>query len=513
MTRRIVFAGGTQARALAKAYRLDIAADRDEDVFFIGTEAMVREAAHRVVAAADIVVTDLSPQGQTVPEHLIPRSAERIAVPVVTAPFLWPYAGRPHPRNRGTDALKDGPYPADFGDRFLDGLMAEGADEDSAVARYLAFDIGRTARLDELLERSLTGLAALDARSGFSLAGFVEQHFRGENLFATTERLRLPLFRTIAGAVFGHIGVAPERVAALTETHFAPGAMPIHPGVLRHFGMTSPAPDHRYPVLDEGMFGFEQYCRRYIGYVWNERLHIAMAMAESDPALAVPLLRAALDVSPGSRAGQLALEEAERALAESTGSAPPVLALGSSAVAGHAPIYAAVDAPLPDDEATSGLMPGSLPAIAAPVASGGEREAEFAPSGLGRLPFTSEAEARERQGGGVSDLALPDERADEPGGQQAYVELGFHGAEVSAPAAPAAAKTRYEPLPPSEALIEVLPRMLPSTRGLTSAADAAFSAMPETMPPPPLRPVLPPELRSDFEEKRGLVARLFGGRR
>ena len=59
MTRRIVFAGGVQAKALAKAYRLDVADGRDEDVFFIGAESMAREAAHRVVAAADVVVTEM----------------------------------------------------------------------------------------------------------------------------------------------------------------------------------------------------------------------------------------------------------------------------------------------------------------------------------------------------------------------------------------------------------------------------------------------------------------------
>ena len=57
MGKRVVFAGGVQAKALAKAYRLDVAADRDEDVFFIPGEAMSRDAAHRVVAAADVLVT------------------------------------------------------------------------------------------------------------------------------------------------------------------------------------------------------------------------------------------------------------------------------------------------------------------------------------------------------------------------------------------------------------------------------------------------------------------------
>lgn len=561
MTRRIVFAGGIQARALAKAYRLDIAADRDEDVFFIGAEAMAREAAHRVIAAADIVVTDLTTAGETVPDQLIPTNAERIAVPVVLAPFLWPFAGRPHPQNRGIDALKEGPYPADFGDSFLDSMMAQGVDEMEAIERYLALDIGYAAQLDEKLNAAMASLERLDKRSGFDLATYVKQEFRNQNLFATTERLRLPLFRYIASQVFTRMGIEGMRGAALLEAPFTPGAAPIHPGVLKHFGMAAPLPDHRYPILDEGTFTFEQYCRRYMRYEWNQRLHVAMAMAESNPAEAIPLLRAALDISPGSRAGQMALEEAERAYAESRGTAPKSIGSGIAPTASYAssppsapntPIYAPVDSPMPDSQSTARLMPGSLPK--APAVPAGRAEAEppkFAQSGLGGLPFTPPGKTPGRGGpsgqpaspfgkytgptgpasfpepdlnedltdpSGLDPDTVSDEELtaeiDEPLEQRPYEELPASFGTFRAPDTPQPApqaRNRYEPLPPSAELIEVLPRMLPSTRGLTSTADAPFNAMPETMPPPPLRPVLPPELQPEFDDRRGLVARLFGG--
>ena len=566
MTRRVVFAGGIQARALAKAYRLDIAADRDEDVFFIGADAMAREAAHRVIAAADIVVTDITPQGETVPDSMIPLNAERIALPTVRAPFLWPFAGRPHPMNRGIDALKEGPYPADFGDSFLDSMIAQGVDEAEAIERYLALDIAYAAQLDEKLESALASQRALDARSGFDLGTFIEREFRQQNLFATTERLRLPMFRELAVQTFHRMGCTDVRAEVLLEAPFIPGAMPIHPGVLKHFGMAAPLPDHRYPVLDEGTFTFEQYCRRYMRFEWNERLHTAMALADTNPAEAIALLRKALDISPGSRAGQLALDDAERAYAESSGAAP--LKLGSSSTqaapsplsaSSYTPIYAAVDSPLPDDQATSGLMPGSLPgARDEPETPSEPSPPLFAQSGLGGLPFDPPGKSASRAPASTEieparppapfgkyaaparPASFPEPNLEEdlsdpaglvpephirikpmpvpepPQDQQPYVELGHDFTTFApppeAPPAPPPRK-RYEPLPPSAELIEVLPRMLPSTRGLTSAADAPFKAMPETMPPPPLRPVLPPELQPELDEKPGLVARLFGGRR
>ncbi len=535
MAKRVVFAGGIQARALAKAYRLDVAADSEEDVFFIGAEAMAREAAHRVIASADVVVTDLTEAGESVPDHLVPASAERIAVPVISADFLWPYAGSPHPQNPSTGALSGGPYPADFGDMFLDVMLAERVSEDEAVRRYLAHDIAHDAGLDELLDSTLAALTALDARSGFDLAGFVAVEFRAQNLFATRERLRLPLFRHVAAGVFSRMGVERLRAESLMEAPFLPGAMPIHPGVLRHFGMAAPLPDHRYPVLDEGTFTFEQYCRRYMRLEWNEKLHAAMKLAQSSPADAIPLLRRALDVSPGSRAGLLALEEAERAVADSALVAPraiPSAAPGAQAApVNTAPIFAPVDAPLPDNQATSGLMPGSLPSPPASPALAGKPV--FSPTGLGKLPFTSEpAPGAEPASPGAGTGAFGDPvpadlppisvfdpnnaemiiaDATEPPEQQPYVELPSFGS-FGDPPAPTPAPTvpgRYVPLPPSSELIEVLPRMLPNTRGLAGTVDSPFSAMPETMPPPPLRPVLPPELQPDNDQK-GIVARLFG---
>ncbi len=56
----------------------------------------------------------------------------------------------------------------------------------------------------------------------------------------------------------------------------------------------------------------------------------------------------------------------------------------------------------------------------------------------------------------------------------------------------------------------------PAQDGLHFAAPGCeekptpFGAMPETMPPPPVRPLLPPD--SAQEDRRGWLGRLLGGR-
>jgi hypothetical protein len=568
MTKRVVFAGGVQVKALAKAYRLDVAFDYDEDVYFIGAESIAREAAHKVVAAADVLVTDLSASGPTVPDALIRVGTLRIAVPVVTADFIWPYAAGAHPRNTYVSGLPDGPYPAGFGDSYLDRLAAEGVGEEEAVQRYMALDVAEDAGLDARYGASMAALRRLDAQTGFDFADYIADHFRTDWLFATRDRPNLTLFKHIALRLFGQMGVNVSRVAQLSDTFFPAGAMPIHPSVLAHFGMQAPAPEYRYPVLDEGYFSFEQYCHRYWNYDFNRLLHSAIAKAESNPSEAIPELRLALERSPDSRAGLRALKDAERTVSDESMLPPLVLAAPTPVVSPPPPPVQAPAVPLaepvatvlsakhepepqpePEVEAepivstlrlpeelraspqTGGIVPraafGSSLVRIAPPARTIDAEVEADEPELPPLRFTSfpsqiEAPFPEDASGPVPLtmfnegpehltplVRLPPDNEPEPE-PQPYVELTFGDPpDRSLPgSAPALRNRAYTPLAPADHLIPLLPKMLPSTRGMAGAVDKAFVDMPEIMPPPPLRPVLPPELHPETV-KTSLMSRII----
>jgi hypothetical protein len=88
-----------------------------------------------------------------------------------------------------------------------------------------------------------------------------------------------------------------------------------------------------------------------------------------------------------------------------------------------------------------------------------------------------------------------------------YNEHGFTKFEDLVPG-----PTVLVPVEKEASLIDVLPRMLPGFADIAAAAsDRPFSIMPETMPPPPLRPILPPELQGE-PERPGLISRLLGRR-
>ncbi len=566
MTKRVVFAGAGQARALAKAYRLDVALDTDEDVFFIGTESVGRDAARKVISAADVLVTDLAADGPSVPDDMISIGTLRIAVPVAVCDFLWPFSSGPHPHNAYVPGLPDGPYPAGFGDSWLDGMAADGVDEDTAIARYLALDIAAAGGLDGALQASLGMLARLDAATGFDLADFIDDRFRKQPLFTTRDRFALPLFRHVAARLFGQMGVAGSRISLLSDTYFPAGSMPIHPGVLAHFGIDNPGPDYRYPVLDEGFFTFEQYCRRYLRFEYNKLLHAAIARADSNPGEAIPQLRLALETSPDSPAGQRALDRAERVFSDS--SLLPPLALSSSAATSRPPPAAAAvtppspmtppaarqepepeiadppaahsEPPPPQPAVTPGLVPRA--AFGSSLVGRGNRDLDLDPddddavesdTSHATVPeFGLTAWQRPNTANfvpGEDDTAIPlslfpappqttdptttpsiNELLPEP---QSYVELPLTPFEpnmsmTTSVNMPMTHTDRYKPLAPADHLIPLLPRMLPNTRNMAEAAERPFSSMPETMPPPPLRPVLPPELHPE-PVKNSLLSKIF----
>jgi hypothetical protein len=527
MARRIVFAGGQQLRALARIYRSEVATETDEEIIYIGSEAIGRDAARRAIDAADVAVSETRTTGSILSEDMLRPGVNLIRVPHVVADFLWPNAGRPHPRNRGEFAIQGGPYPADFGDSFLDSMMDDNVPEDEAVERYATINLASAAHVDTLREARYATQTRLDETTGLALADFIhnnpDSNFRVQPLFLSRERPGLPLVRRITAMVFRRLDADPARAARVRESPYPGGSLPFHPSIAAHFGLTWLPEDRRYPMNDEGRFTFEEYCRRYYRFEWNEALHLALARAETNPAAAVAELEAALLRSPGSRRGQRALEIAQRAAGGKAAPAPLAAEPEEGAPRSFAPaIIPSTSAPSPTSPATTSPVTGSsnVPAIVpttvpatkllqraiAPPATPVEFT-EFPTLPPPTIPAPDAPKIRTTAPPPLEPImSAPAAFSEfEP---QAYVELPRFGEpEVVLPPAPV--RDPRQPLAPSTDLIQVLPRLLPKPHGLVGVTDRPFSAMPETMPPPPLRPVLPPELPPD-PPRPGLLARLFG---
>jgi len=544
MSRRIVFAGGVQTRALARIFRGEIAGQTGDDVVFIGTGAVGTEAARSTLLLADALVMEVDEDGDAVPAAELPTRAEVIRVPNLYCDFLWPFAGRAHPKNRGAFTLPGGPFPAEHGDRVLDQMMGADMSEDAAVSRYLALDIVTDGELDGRLVDRLAIMERLDAAGGYDLAGFVRDKFRDECLFRTRQRITMPLLARVVDQLFAKLKVSGWTAASLKRVPFPAGAQPVHPGVVKHFGLTWTIPEAEYPLNDEGYFTFEEFCRRYMRFEWNEALHRGIQNARSNPTEAIADLTAALVISPDSVLGTTALAaarhaagiEANEAAAEANldeesydpsaeippepievvapapepvaepVAAAPAPEVPPAPVAEAAPVIEAAPAAeaVPVIEAAPAPEPAPPPAAVTPEPPAPAPEPPASRAAAPESPKPAKSKPKAEAPPPPAPPAPPPQPVADTG--PASTSKGFTD---FSPAAAAAEAPEEVIAKPGSDLIEALPSLLPVFKDLSSAVDRAYMDMPEIMPPPPLRPVLPPELQGEAP-KQGFLAKILG---
>lgn len=304
-----VFVGGPAMQALARFARMHINTRLATHLMPLRTPSGARVWPDGTA----IVVMEVDDRFDPVPKAELPVGARVLRFPALTADFLWPFAGQPHPLNRGRFSLRGGPYPGELGDRYLDRLKSEWLDDEEVVRRYLALDLGETG-LDRRLEARLATLRRLDKQCGTSMADVVEPGFRTEWLFATRNRPAPALLRHYAMRLSQFLGLGTPEEKSLAQIDAPRVYAPLHPSVIRHFELPYVTPETTYPINDEGRFTFEEHCRRYLSFTWNERLHRGLRQAASDPAAALADLEAGLAISPGSERGRQALAEVRRAL-------------------------------------------------------------------------------------------------------------------------------------------------------------------------------------------------------
>ncbi|WP_048862357.1 WcbI family polysaccharide biosynthesis putative acetyltransferase, partial [Acidisphaera rubrifaciens] len=283
----IAFYGTCQLACVEAVVRAHLARPHGLETFFVAAWTDLSDADRARIEAADVFVGQRLRFGSSA-DGLSPRGRV-LLVPQLDNAFLWPFAGEAHPRNTVYPFHPYGPYPAEFGDRFLNRQIAEGVDPDVAVARYLALDVNAVVRLDRLREMSIEHQHHLDEATGFRMTPFVEA-YQAAPLFRTVYHFELDLLHELAAQVVPRIGLGAAEAAVLRrlarQNPMVDVWLPIHPAVAEHFGLSYATAATRYRYFDEGSFTFAEYARRYMTYAWNRPLHEGahLALAGRDAA-------------------------------------------------------------------------------------------------------------------------------------------------------------------------------------------------------------------------------------
>lgn len=304
--RKVVFFGNCQAQALARIYQTHLAFDRGDEVAYADSQNVLTDAAFGAVALheADVVIKQIFDFPTKLAADNLRPSCVVHKFPSVVAGFYWPHASQPHiltPKD-----FRDPPYPAQLGDRYLNSLIVKNVEPAQALEQYLAMDVAAVANLDRLFELYVDRQRKRDLEAGCDIATLLVSRFREWQLFLTPDHPELGVFSALARHVYQQLGVSTEEIEEIlsiqTATPFPASALPLHPNLIRHYGIVFADAESRYPFLDEGKFTFAEYVMRYMNYAWNRELQLGIH-GKMEPAERAPILGRALEGSPQSRLG------------------------------------------------------------------------------------------------------------------------------------------------------------------------------------------------------------------
>ncbi len=201
---------------------------------------------------------------ETIPNHVV-----KISMPQPCFPAFWPFHCS-DPRNDNPDRPLNRygmlPYCA-YGDSQVLRLLRQDLPRDEVISRYLALNVAEEVDLDRLLRQTVTMLERQDRTGEVKVADYILDTFRSNALFQTVNHAnnRLLLYmsnkilqlldcRTVPDSVLGEVMEIIER------------AMPVHPGIARHFGVTYINADTRYLVDEIHNRTFAEFIKDYVYY-------------------------------------------------------------------------------------------------------------------------------------------------------------------------------------------------------------------------------------------------------
>jgi hypothetical protein len=221
-----------------------------------------------VIAACKIFLYQVAPFKPPPPfaEELIAR-VRSIRVPFASGDVFWPSEAQCGHDPRYPE-LPGGRYP--FGDLILGRLLRTDADDESVVDQYLQLDFAELFRLDEAIEKWYRFLEKLEAETVIDVSGFVRRNWRTRRLFWDSLHPANCLIARIAGELTSMLGTPVneheiEAAQKVVEDNFI--MKPIHPSLIRYFGLTWAHGNDLYSHLDDPPVTSREWYLRYVAYM------------------------------------------------------------------------------------------------------------------------------------------------------------------------------------------------------------------------------------------------------
>jgi tetratricopeptide (TPR) repeat protein len=273
--------------------------------FFLRVESEETVSATRTADRIICHVTDYEPDDAI--KEIVDAAGERvIRLPYIAGNFLWPLATRQHPRNREAVSYfrGSGPYEPQFSDAQLIKLMEAHADEpaEDIVDRFLELDINAIQPLDRFYEFNRHKYTRVGESCGLNLWPLMERHLTDQRPFYTCFHPSDLLMKAVGRFTLEWLGVPDTKITETLQGFdpFLGGQMPIHPSVIRHFGLHAVDENTRYVYFPEGHFTAREYFIRFVKFSYDAELHKAVHdfQVSGKTAEALPVITDRLEQRP-----------------------------------------------------------------------------------------------------------------------------------------------------------------------------------------------------------------------
>jgi tetratricopeptide (TPR) repeat protein len=319
--RRVLFYGNCQVQYIARVFADLICPLNGDTAQYLDINHTRFDHPHHRDAflRADILVDQVFDVDDPIPPELIDTTKVRLRIPNMRGDFLWPFGTRErHPRHATFPA--DHYFGHEYGDTYLNRMIAEDAPAQEAVRKYLDVDFTKQRNLPRIFEISMNRQLRRDRISGISVHNVLLEHLRSDVLFFSpghpSERLLHLVARPILNELAGEATAARALAAQyLGFPHWR--IAPIHPNAGQVLSLDFVKPDTRYLVYDEGYFSFEEYALRYMrGEIVAELPETLKRYGQLDPSALLSAATRILAKAPMSPLAQRLCAQAHRRLGQ-----------------------------------------------------------------------------------------------------------------------------------------------------------------------------------------------------
>lgn len=159
-------------------------------------------------------------------------------------------------------------------------MHKRGVGRDDIFTRYMAADIREYVDLDALVVHTRAQQQGREDETDVKCLDFIFDRFRDRRVHNSVNHVSNATLIHMTDQILGMLGYPPlDGYAQECLSELITPDMPIHPSLIRHFGLTWLTPQTRFRIDAQRSLTFEEYIYQYIDYVCTYQVPGASALS------------------------------------------------------------------------------------------------------------------------------------------------------------------------------------------------------------------------------------------